>query len=63
MDPKASYAEKSRYGDKGYPRGWQFWKPGNHNGQSVRIFEAGARGFRDELAKYGIRADVGSRLD
>src|SRR6478736_4707591 len=21
------------YGDKGYPNGWQFWNPGNHNGQ------------------------------
>lgn len=60
---KNTPVEANKYGDKGYPRGWQFWKPGGFNGQSVRIHEAGARGFRDELAKHGIRADVGSRLD
>lgn len=50
-------------GDKGYPSGWQFWNPGNHGGQRIDIKEAGAKAFRDVLAKYGIRADVGSRLD
>lgn len=50
-------------GSKGYPRGWQFWKPGDFNGQSIGVHEAGARAFRDKLAEYGIRADVGSRLD
>lgn len=53
----------SRLGDKGYPKGWQWWKPGNFRGQSVRIHEVGARAFRDVLAKHGIRADSGSRLD
>lgn len=42
---------------------WQWWKPGGFAGQSVGIHEAGARAFRDKLAEYGIRADVGSRLD
>lgn len=51
------------YGDKGYPRGWQFWKPGGSQAQSIGIHEAGARAFRDKLAEHGIRADVGSRLD
>lgn len=51
------------YGSKGYPNGWQFWNPGNHIGQRVDIKEAGAIAFRDVLANYGIRADVGSRLD
>lgn len=51
------------FGDKGYPTGWQFWGPGNHNGQRIDIKEAGARAFRDVLAANGIRADVGSRLD
>jgi len=51
------------FGDSGYPRGWQFWQPGNAPVQSVGIHEAGARAFRDALAKHGIRADVGSRLD
>lgn len=55
--------DRSRYGDKGYPKGWQWWKPGNFRGQSVRIHEVGARAFRDVLAKHGIRADSGSRLD
>ena len=51
------------YGSKGYPRGWQWWKPGDFNGQSIRIHEVGARAFRDKLAEYNIRATVGSRLD
>lgn len=51
------------FGSKGYPRGWQWWCPGNFNGQSVRIHEAGAKGFRDALAEHGITATVGSRLD
>lgn len=50
-------------GSKGYPRGWQFWKPGSFNGQQVDIHEAGAHAFRDKLAEYGIRAEAGSRLD
>lgn len=55
--------EQSRlYGRAGEP-GWQWWKPGGFPGQSVGIHEAGARAFRDKLAEYGIRADVGSRLD
>jgi hypothetical protein len=51
------------YGSKGYPTGWQFWNPGNHNGQRVDIKEAGAKAFAFTLAKYGIRADWSSRLD
>lgn len=60
---EATVEATRRYGSKGYPKGWQFWKPGNYSGQSVRIHEAGARGFRDALARFGIRADVGSRFD
>jgi hypothetical protein len=51
------------YGSKGYPTGWQFWNPGNHNGQRVDIKEAGAKAFAMSLAKHGIRADWSSRLD
>ena len=51
------------YGSKGYPKGHQWWCPGNFRGQSLDAHEAGARAFRDKLAEYGIRADVGSRLD
>lgn len=52
-----------RLGDKGYPSGWQWWKPGHFAGQAVRIHGIGATAFRDELAKHGISATVGSRLD
>ena len=60
-----SNGERNRqYGSKGYPTGWQFWCPGNFNGQSIGIHEAGAKAFQDVLAlKYNIRADVGSRYD
>jgi hypothetical protein len=55
------YARK--YGDKGYPRGWQWWCPGEFRGQSVRVWRVGAVAFAAVLAKHGVRADVGSRLD
>lgn len=51
------------YGDKGYPRGWQWWCPGEFSGQSVRIHRKGAAAFAAYLATHGVRADVGSRLD
>lgn len=51
------------YGHKGYPSGWCWWTPGNFMGQSISIHEAGARAFRDTLAKYNIAATVGSRYD
>lgn len=57
------WAQRSIYGDKGYPKGWQWWCPGNFRGQSVDAHERGAYAFRDVLATYGIRADAGSRLD
>lgn len=51
------------YGDKGYPKGHQWWCPGEFPGQSVDAHELGARAFREKLAEYGIRADFNSRLD
>lgn len=51
------------YGHKGYPRGWTFWKPGDFNGQSIRIHRVGSVAFEAKLAEFGIRATVGSRLD
>lgn len=59
----AKGGDRQRYGSKGYPIGWQWWCPGGFRGQAISIHEAGARAFRDVLARYGIRADVGSRLD
>lgn len=50
-------------GDKGYPTGWQFWKPGDFPGQSVRVHRVGAEAFAAKLAEFGISATVGSRLD
>lgn len=58
-----NHATRDRYGDKGYPKGWQWWKPGNFNGQSVRIHRKGAEAFIEALGRHGIRADAGSRLD
>lgn len=70
-DPLARYCRKvaktstdRRFtGSKGYPSGWQWWCPGAFSGQAVGIHEVGAGAFRDTLGKYGIRADVHSRLD
>ena len=50
------------YGDKGYPKGWQWWSPG-YGGQSIDAKETAAAAFRNALGKYGIRATLGSRLD
>lgn len=54
---------RREYGSKGWPSGWQWWCPGGAPVQAIGIHEAGARAFRDKLAEFGIRADVGSRLD
>lgn len=45
--------------------GWQFWMPGRseHNGQSIAVFEAGAKAFAEVLQRHGIAAQFGSRLD
>jgi hypothetical protein len=56
------------YGHKNYGApGWQVWMPGRHgsgfNGQSVGIFEAGARAFAEVLKKHGFAAHWSSRLD
>lgn len=55
--------EAMEYGDKGYPKGWQFWKPGRSSAQSIDIHLAGARAFAEVLNQYGIAASVGSRYD
>jgi hypothetical protein len=51
------------YGSKGYPKGWRWWNPGDYAGQSIDVKEEGARAFREKMAEYGIRVDVGSRYD
>jgi hypothetical protein len=51
------------YGDNAYGGGWQFWKPGYFQGQSIRIHEVGARAFAQVLVQHGIEAHVGMRLD
>jgi hypothetical protein len=62
--PDSNWMTRSyRYGNKGWPRGWDFWCPGNYRGQSVGVHEAGAKAFRDVLAEAGIIAEVTSRLD
>lgn len=51
------------HGGKGYPTGWQFWKPGDYAGQSIGIHIKGAEAFNEVLAKYNIRGTTGSRYD
>lgn len=52
-----------RYGRKMEGLGHTWWKPGGFSGQAIGHHEAGAKAFRDVLAKHGIRATVGSRYD
>lgn len=65
--PLARYLRKAGIGSKGYPSGWQLWMPGRNEagfgGQSIAVFEAGAKAYRDSVARHGIVVDVGSRLD
>lgn len=56
------YDKRRRYGSNGEP-GWQWWKPGGFSGQAIDHHRAGAAAFAEVLARYGYRADVGSRYD
>lgn len=64
------HAAQEADGEYGHVRdygggGWQFWMPGRseHNGQSIAVFEAGARAFAAVLNKHGISCFADSRLD
>jgi hypothetical protein len=63
--PFVSYCKERHLGDKHWKRGWQFWKPGGeaHSGQSIAVFEAGAKAFCDVLRRHGLNAHWASRLD
>jgi hypothetical protein len=51
------------YGDKGYPNGWEFWKPGGSSLQSVHVHVAGANAFAEVLRAEGIFCNSRQRLD
>lgn len=67
----AKAAKAAKRGEPGYGHpnhgapGWQVWMPGrgNFNGQSVGVFEAGAKAFADVLKAHGEAASWSSRLD
>lgn len=59
----AKRAANRRYGDKHWAGGWQWWEPGDFNGQAIGHHLAGAHAFRDVLLSWGINAEVGSRYD
>lgn len=73
MQGGASPREVRQYGDKGYPKGWDFWKPGEWPtketmgftiyGQDMDFHAAGARAFADVLTRHGHKAVVRTRLD
>ena len=56
-----NYLKSRQVGSKGYYGGYEIWV--REFGQSVDRKTAFARAFCDVLAKYGIEASVGSRLD
>ena len=56
-----NYLKSRNVGSKGYYGGYEIWV--REFGQSVDRKAAFARAFADVLAKYGINASVGSRLD
>ncbi|UFK26752.1 hypothetical protein [Roseobacter phage RDJL6] len=59
-DPEAT---STRYGNKGYPKGWTWWCPGHRSTQRMETFQVGAAAFAAVLKKHGIDATVGSRMD
>lgn len=61
--PMLTDTQRAMFGDRSYPRGWQFWKPGNFAGQSVRIHRVGALAFAAVLNAAGIPAVARERLD
>lgn len=58
-----SYEIRHYFGSRGYPKGWQFWKPGGFNGQAIGHHIAGARAFNEVLARHNIVGELGSRYD
>lgn len=58
-----AYRNARKFGSKSYSKGWEFWAPGNYNGQSMSIKEVGARAFAEVLRQNGIPVSVGSRPD
>lgn len=74
QDQRFSRVYRMKYGDKGEPRGWQWWAPGTWPKpedvgvptiyqQDMDFKAAGCRAFQAVLAEHGIRATVGTRLD
>lgn len=51
------------YGDKGYPKGWQFWCPGHRSTQRQETYKAGATAFAKVLTNAGIEATTSSGAD
>ena len=51
------------YGDKNYPRGWQFWCPGARLTQRMDTYKAAAKAFAKVLTDAGLDATVGWRAD
>jgi len=52
----------------GFDKSWlkgaiYLWSPGNYNGQSLDIHEAGARAAAKIFTGYGFKAYSGSRMD
>ncbi len=46
-----------------YYGGYTIWSPSGHNSQQMYTLEAGATAFADVLRRYGIRANVSTRMD
>jgi hypothetical protein len=61
--PFVTYCKRNGIGDNGWHGGWWIENPGQFMGQQIDHKVAGAKAFAAVLAKYGIEAHVGSRLD
>jgi hypothetical protein len=51
-----------QFGKRADGGGWQFWGPGNYNGQNMHIKKAGAAAFGAVLRAHGLDVCLGLRL-
>ena len=52
----------------GFKKSWRakclnLWSPGDYNGQSMDVKEAGAHAYAEVLSKHGFKAYMGARAD
>lgn len=61
--PFVNWCRKNGAGKKHWSKGWYFWGPGEHYGQSIAVHQKGADAFAAVLNANGVEASSCSRYD